>query len=195
MDFEHLYSLGDASIRGALHVNPRDNINDPYALLRREVIPTEPIVFKYSMGGEPKDLISTGHAVLYLLADRVFEIFRENHFTGWASYPVVIYGKKGELITGYQGLAISGKCDPLDNSRSQRILKDPLTPKGKPYYALLGLYFDLNTWDGSDFFVPRSTGYIFVTERVKEAIEKAKMKNFEFKRLTEIERNEALVKK
>jgi hypothetical protein len=52
----------------------------------------------------------------------------------------------------------------------------------------VGLYFDLKTWDGSDIFVPESTGYTIVTEQVKIAIEKAKFKNIYFKRLTEFER-------
>jgi hypothetical protein len=188
MEFEHLYLLGDADLRGALHVCPQETIEDEFALLRGEVKPKVPVVFVHSMGKNPMDLIGTEYPALYLFSDRVFELFRSNGFTGWDTYPVEVYDKDGKLIEGYQGISIYGSCGPIDNSMSEVLLKDPITPKGKPYRVWKGLYFDLDTWDGSDIFVPKTTGFMIVTERVKVAIEKARFKNFDFERLTEIER-------
>lgn len=188
MDFESFYLLGNAGLKGALHVRPRNEIIDPFALLRREIVSSEPIIFEHSSGGEPKDVITTEYPMLYLLSDRVIELFKINQFTGWVTYPVMIYNKNGELINGYQGLAISGICGPLINSKCTKERRDPPTPKGKSYEVWVGLYFDLNHWDGSDFCIPQSTGFKIVTEQVKNAIEKAKFKNFEFKRINEVER-------
>jgi hypothetical protein len=188
MNFEQLYYMGDAQLRGALHVRPRTPITDEFALFRREDIPSEPIVYEYFMGGAPKDLIGTTLVPLKLLSDRVIDLFQENQFTGWSTYPIELYGKKKEKITGYQGFSVSGKCGPIDNSRSKREWREPPVPHGKRYRTWVGLYFDLKTWDGSDIFVPESTGYTIVTEQVKIAIEKAKFKNIYFKRLTEFER-------
>jgi hypothetical protein len=188
MNFEQLYSMSDAGLRGALHVSPRTVITDPYALIRREYIPTEPIIYEYHSGGEPRDLIGTTYAVPKLLSNRVFDLFQENQFTGWATYPIELYGKKKERITGYQGFSVSGRCGKIDNSLSKREWRGPAVPGGPRYKVWVGLYFDLNTWDGSDIFVPASSGLVTVTERVKTAIEKAKFKNISFKRLTEFER-------
>lgn len=71
MEFEHLYLLSDADLRGALHVRPQEKIEDQFALLRGEVKPKVPIVFVRSMGKNPMDLISTEYPALYLFSDRV----------------------------------------------------------------------------------------------------------------------------
>ncbi|MEI6512426.1 MAG: hypothetical protein WCO51_04025, partial [bacterium] len=80
MNFEQLYYMGDAQLRGALHVRPRTPITDEFALFRREDIPSEPIVYEYFMGGAPKDLIGTTLVPLKLLSDRVIDLFQENQF-------------------------------------------------------------------------------------------------------------------
>jgi hypothetical protein len=53
-----------------------------------------------------------------------------------------------------------------------------------------GLFFDPESWDGSDFFMPAErVGYVFVVEAVKRAFERAKIRNVEFKPLDQFERN------
>ena len=187
MDFEQLFYMGNAGLWGALHVNPLTDIKDQYALIRREYIPTEPIIYEYHSGGEPRDLIGTTLPPLKLLSNRVFDLFQENQFTGWATYPIDLYSKKNERITGYQGFSVPGRCGKIDESLSKREWRGPAVPGGARYKVWVGVYFDLNTWDGSDIFVPASSGLVIVTERVKTAIEKAKLKNISFERLTEIE--------
>lgn len=188
MDFSNFYLLSEGFTKGALRLKPRDDIDDPFALIKGELIPEKPIIFEHSEGGEPKDLIGTEFAMVDILSDRVFKLFRENQFTGWATYPVEIYGKNSELIKGFSGLIVLGRCGKLDNSLCKQEWRNPPVPTGKPYQTWVGMYFDLKKWDGSDIFIPESTGYKIVTERVKTAIEKAKFKNITFKRLTEIER-------
>jgi len=51
-----------------------------------------------------------------------------------------------------------------------------------------------DTWDGSDLFLPEGTGYKFVTEEIKTALEKAKIRNIWFERITEIENEDAKLK-
>lgn len=58
-----------------------------------------------------------------------------------------------------------------------------------PYWR--GLYFDPDTWDGSDIFMPGGrTGWVFVLDHVRDALEKAHVKNVAFQRLDEVERSQ-----
>ncbi|GMO62124.1 MAG: hypothetical protein Ta2A_08560 [Treponemataceae bacterium] len=188
MTYPDFYVLGDKGIRGALNVSSISGISrtsDPYAILRHEFIPQSPIVWKRNTGSKPKDCISTSWAVLNLFSDSVFNLFEKCCFTGWDTYQCVVYGKNDELISGYKGLSVTGACGKLAGNLRRKEIR--YNPAGKRYVIFTGLYFDLKTWDGCDFFTPKKSGYIFVTERVKEAVEKAKFTNIEFRNITTIE--------
>ena len=60
-------------------------------------------------------------------------------------------------------------------------------PRGEALPHRIGIRFWPETWDGSDVFVPEASGFVFVTERVRDALTRAKAKNVEFKRITEVE--------
>ena len=185
MEYSDFYSMGEIGLRGALNVSDTDQVSDPYAILRHEYIPPEPIIWHRNIGSTPKDCISTSWAVLDLFSDRVFDLFEEFGFTGWDTYPCVVYGKNKELIPGYKGLSITGTCGKLDDTLRRKEIR--YNPKGEPYPTWIGWYFDLKTWDGNDFFVPGESGAVLVTERVKKAVEKAKFTNIEFRNITTIE--------
>lgn len=52
---------------------------------------------------------------------------------------------------------------------------------------LMKTFYNISTWDGSDLFGGKDTGFIIVTERLKKIIEKAKLKNIEFEELKKYE--------
>lgn len=83
-----------------------------------------------------------------------------------------------------QRFIVSGRCGPILYEKSEVIYED--MPGGRfPRYK--GEYFDPTTSDGSDFFMPTTfTGEKFVFEPVKEALEKANIRNLLFVRLDEI---------
>ena len=88
----------------------------------------------------------------FFFNDRVLNIFKENALTGWAVFPVEVTSPIG-WQTVLHGLAIKGRTGPT------------------PGQSL----FEIDQWDGSDFFTfPR--GYsVIVTERVIAAIESFKI--------------------
>jgi len=91
-------------------------------------------------------------------------------------------------VKGYSGLVVSGRCGAIDNSRSVQVQKAVVgNPKG---HALVwkGLYFAEESWDGSDIFRPPGTGYIFVTEKVRAALDRAKVTNLTCTALADFER-------
>ena len=186
MDFSKLYDMGAAGERTALHVTPRDDVDDPIAIYRGESRPQRPIVFDFMKGASgsiARDLVSTGLTPLLLISNRVVELLRD--FTGWTTYPVELYGKNGELIPGYNGLAVTGRCGPIDDGQSKRRICAPPVPQGRWSRKWFGLYFDQDSWDGADIFVPEGTGITVVVERVKEAMERALVTNVLFRPLTE----------
>ncbi len=188
MEFDELYVMSDALMHGALHLCPRNDIADPFAFLRAETLPSVPVVLEYSSGGKPRDAIGTEVIGVVAYSGRVIQILRDGGVTGWATYPLDIHGKSGEKIEGYHGFAVTGRCGPIDNARSSLEPRPPRVPGGPNVQRWIGLYFAPETWDGSDIFMPEDWGCVFVVEPVKKALEKAKVKNFEFTRLTEFER-------
>lgn len=187
MDFTTLYSMNGGSTYGALYVRPRTPIVDDLTLMKAEALPSEPVVFEYSGGGKPRDVIETEYPILELFSDRIVDVLQNKGFRGWTTYPVIIYGKKGELVEGYHGFAVTGRCGPIDNSLSRQIVVPPPVPQGQPGPGWQGLYFDPDSWDDSDIFTPQG-GWVFVVEAVRKALKRARVKNLYFRSLTEIVR-------
>jgi uncharacterized protein DUF1629 len=186
VDSDTIYQMHNAFLHGALHVQSASEIDDT-ALIRGEITRTEPVVFKRYMGGKPRDLIGTTYGSLFLVSDRILEVLESNGFKGWKTYPVLVYGKQRELIAGCHGFQVIGRCGPLTLEHSTKVWKEPYVPEGEGHYSWRGLYFDPGTWDGNDLFIPEVGTDVLVVEPVKEALERAKVRNIEFTRLAEVE--------
>lgn len=112
----------------------------------------------------------------------------EHRISGWRTYPVNVMDKLGEPQPDYEGLVVTGRCGNVDLARSIVVLSE--YPTGW-YPHFLGHYFEESSWDGSDIFMEtpdsagRVTAHKFVTEKVRLAFEKAKIKNARLERLTE----------
>ncbi|MCK4543254.1 MAG: hypothetical protein KAU17_13555 [Spirochaetales bacterium] len=186
---EEVYSFTDAEEKGVVRVSPVEKKLDAYRILKGEIQIKNPLVFTIMKGKRFKDLVPTGHALLYLISQKVVEVLESNKISGWRTFPADIYDNKNKLITGYYGFVIVGRCGIIDKSQSEIIVKTRNTPKGlrKSEY-LKGYFFDPNTWDGSDIFSPIGTGHIFLLEKVKKLIEKSGLTYFEFNRIADIER-------
>ncbi len=102
------------------------------------------------------------------------------------TYPVEVYGRKGEPLPGYHGFAVTGSECRRDRSRSQ-ILTKQAVPGGRPFQVYKGLYFYEEDWDDSDIFEVSSCGGTVVTEKVYKIFKKAKVTNVRFTPLPEVE--------
>lgn len=185
--FDHIYTLDDPLTKrhfvGRLDFNPKHG--QDFSLIRAELKPPTPLLIYYAAGSSiPADVIWCT-SFLPLISQRVIDLFSEQGFTGWTTYPVELHGKDGNIIPDYYGLAITGRCGSLDFSRSIEVLKD--YPAGK-FPVRRGLFFDPQSWDGSHFFM--ATDYyrwIFVTHPVKASFEQGKVRNAIFTSLPEVE--------
>ena len=92
----------------------------------------------------------------FIISDRTVNLLEDNHITGWKTFPVEIYDKKGNLISGYQGFSVTGRGGS--------------TKDGK---------YKISQWDGSDIFMI-GNGMHHVIERVKILLEENKIDAAEF---------------
>jgi hypothetical protein len=49
------------------------------------------------------------------------------------------------------------------------------------------MHVGLDKWDGSDFFMPGETGFIIITERVRDLFVSNKFSNMSFENLADME--------
>lgn len=145
------------------------------------------VQFCWLQGRKVYDVIPTGYAGVYLVSEKIQSILKDSGFKGFNFRHVTLTNKKNELIHGYQLLSIVSKVGPIINEKSARKMMPPLVSWGDYYEAYIGLYFDTSTWDGSDFFYPEGTSYIFVVEDVKRLFEEHNVTNCQFHKVVELE--------
>jgi hypothetical protein len=172
----------------ALRVRPQALRHEVGQLVRSEVRPSEPVRFTHAEGRTPHDLVGTTYAGLKLVSERFVGTLRDHGFTGWTTFPARVALKDGTELQGYSGLAVAGRCGPIDDGLSQKIMLPSPVPGGRSAPGLRGLCFPPDSWDGSDLFVAQGFIGIFMTEPVKDALKASAITNVEFHRLAEIER-------
>ena len=190
-EISDFYLFGNAMRRTALHLRPVEPDIDDGAIVRAHMMPDEPVVFEHSSCSRPMDLAGTEFPGMDLLSSRAIDLMRDHGFAGWRTYEVQVTGKNKESVKGYHGLQVHGRCGPIDDSKSRPVWRDPVVEGGPRFQVRLGHYFDVDTWDGNDFFMPEEVGgrenlLIYVTDRVKRAFEKAKLTNVKFEQVTEV---------
>ena len=153
-----------------------------------------PVVFKQEKesGKRFSDLLDTGHSNLYLISDRMKTVLEENNLTGWQTYPIKLYDKKGNEIFGYHGFSVVGHCGPKRYEKS-KIIEKQFIPKGPVVKYYKGVFFD--DWDGSDFFTPEESFMIFITKKSADVLKKNKITNFWLENLADYETDVTNVKK
>lgn len=183
--FDKVYQLGNPMARQPYRGEMKLRHPEQFSFMRCESRPKKPVRITYDCGEAiPKDTFWTSAGPPLVVNHRFLDVLLESRFIGWGTYPVEVHAKGGEVVPGYHGLCISGRCGPILNEKSEVIYED--YPGGRfPCYK--GRYFDPSTWDGSDFFMESTfTGTMFVLEPVRDALMKAKIRNLLFRRVDEI---------
>ena len=187
-DFRQYYALSDADSRGALVVEDGSGSGlDGRRLLRGLERPEAPVLLVPALGRKPLDLIVGTDIATMLISSSVARTLEETGLTGWSTYPVDLRDAAGRTIDRYAGLSVLGRCGPLVRATEPE-WQPPLVPGAKPYKVWVGISFPPDSWDGSDFFMAEDeTMWVFATDRVRSAIEARRFRNFEFRRITEIQ--------
>lgn len=151
-----------------------------------------PITFKQAYGKKLTDILDTGWPCLYLISDRMKSILEENCLTGWRTFPIKLYDKKGNEISGYQGFSLTGQCGPTIYKKST-IFEKRLVPTGPICRFYKGIFID--SWDGSDFFTPKETYHTLITKKTEKVLKENKITNMRTENLAECETDVYNVKK
>ncbi|MDD5760082.1 MAG: hypothetical protein PHI06_13485 [Desulfobulbaceae bacterium] len=191
LDYNKMYRLNDPIASKPLRLSYEgysDWLTKEQAieLFRGRLALNAPLKLGAYMGGKATDFLWSGLVPLVCISNRVFELLRMNNITGWTTYPVEVYGRRGEPLPGYHGFAVTGSECRRDRSRSQVITKQAV-PGGKPFEMYKGLYFKEEDWDGSDIFRVSSYGGTIVTEKVYKILKRAKVTNVKLTSLPEVE--------
>jgi hypothetical protein len=194
--FANLYSLDDP-VANRPYRGKVDWHDMSVEVSRAELAPRGTLSVGWAMGSAtPSEIIWTTSLAVIVHA-RIIDIFDRNGFTGWTTHPVQVSSKSGELIHDYFVLGISGRCGPVDLSRSAIELRE--YPGGwVPHFR--GHYFAPDTWDGSDLFMhsPDALGNVslarFITDPVRKALKRAAIPNLRIDRLTDITADVAVYK-
>ena len=104
-----------------------------------------PVIYRNEKGKKMRDMLDMRFdGNCFLISDRMKVLMEENQITGWKSYPVIVYDKKGNEMLGYHGFTVTGK------GGNTSMLK-PWAEIGmdeRPSFIL----WDKCLWDGSDVF-------------------------------------------
>jgi hypothetical protein len=193
VDYSKVYLFDDPREEEAMRAEIAGHSEfDAFELLHKggEIV-KEPVWFKYDSGGEAEDVIYTQSILTYLVSEKIVSILEDSKFTGWSTYPINLYDEKLNNLTGYVGLSITGKASTVDKERSIREkLELPDVNNSKLYSQRVGVYFEEDEYDGSDFFTPSGSGMIIVSEGVVKAFEKNEVTNAKFIPCNEVTRFE-----
>lgn len=161
-------------------------VDDSRLLTRGEIAtPKDALVARWSMGGKaPTDVIWTTSAHPIIVHARVVDLLLDHRFTGWGTYPVEVYGRSGEVHPDYHGLIFRGRCGLIDHSKSEEVMRQ-MPAKVVPF--LRGLYFDTETWDGSDFFMPGVEKWRLITGDVARVVLGAKVRGIYLEAAADVE--------
>lgn len=186
ISFDEFYIMRHIMDKNAFTVKAKESAvyyEKAMDLFTGNIMPESPIVFLKDRGRKIGDLIETDGYGIVLLSDRMINTLREGNFTGWSTFPVEVYDAKGEIINGYSGFSVLGKCGHYDKSLAKDVMLPG--PLGNLLPKKIGFFFEPSSWDGSDIFNSEGTWLMVVTGSVKEAIENIKATNIQFIRLTE----------
>ena len=184
--FQNIFALGEPFATRPFRGSLREAAPalDHYALASGQVVPCEPVRIVPYGGRELTDFIWTDAAVIRLVSQRLLELLRASGIGGWSTFPVEVSGWRGETISGFEGLSVTGRCGKINPAMSTPIQKR--LPGGSfPYFR--GYFFKPETWDGSDVFAPEGTSDIFVTRAVYDSLRDAHARNVAYRPLMEIE--------
>ena len=193
MDIKDFFSFGSKPLSSTIQASAvglkadENGVSDYWNLIKGKYAGIDfPVIFKQEYGKKLTDILNTGWPNLYLISDRMKAILEENGLTGWQTFPIKLYDKKGNGIIGYHGFSIVGSCGPTSFAKSE-IIEKRMVPTGPICKYYKGIFIDLNKWDESDFFTPEKTYQIIITKKSADILKKNKITNMRLENLAEYE--------
>ena len=148
----------------------------------------------YFMGKKEGDYYYDVLLLVHIVSPRFLEILNNEKVTGFRSQDIEFSGwydrttRKPLNIDGsvYKEIVITGKGGYLLDLQGNDVPRCPKCGKLETFGICAYHGFTTDYWDGSDMFILKNwPGVLIVTEKVKKAVEKNKLKNIKFIKLSE----------
>ena len=163
---------------------------DYAAIHRGETLAEKNISFIPFMGKRFYDLMIPASPYPLLISQRVIDIFKLEGITGWEATPVKVLGHED---LNYSVLTVLGRCGKI-NQRGERVsIMYPNGSIAKLTPAYKGWSFDINSWGGSDIFLPANNHTILVTKKVRDILVRNKATNILLRKISDIIVPEAIL--
>ena len=143
---------------------------------------------------EGDSFLHVGGCACHVVSLKLLKLLSENEISGFLQNEIECtgwYDKNGKLLdkncSKYKELIVTGRAGYLKNRNGKEIPKCPRCGAKNILKAKKEKGFIIDEgWDGSDMFYFKNwIGVIIVTEKVKQLLEKNKMKNVIFEKLDE----------
>ncbi|GCC50441.1 hypothetical protein SanaruYs_06560 [Chryseotalea sanaruensis] len=192
IDFGNFFSMALGDSRGALQFRMSDTRFKPEDLFKYNQVNSQDVILLNQVRGKKKyDFLTSGFAYLNIASSKFWNVIEKHNLIGIRSIGV---SSPDLNDSEYRLCSIVGKCGPKIDSLSVQIDRPfPLDPS-RTYKTWAGLYFDLKSWDGSDFFSPEGTYYTLITRRAKEVLIENKITNVSFTPITQVENFDLLLR-
>jgi hypothetical protein len=152
---------------------------------------TAPAVrWRRSRGTRIGDVVWTDFVGLVLISDDLAGQLRQRGITGWSPFPTECVNSPE--LSRYVVCQVQGRSGGVRFDRGTWIRHEEAAGPWKS--VLRGLFFDENTWDGSDIFCPAGTGFMVVTEKVVDVIRAFDTRNVGITPMTDVEIPELVVR-
>lgn len=177
------YSFDDPLISRYYRGEP--SITLDYHNLTRSILKLNaPLIIRHCMGGKiPYEIFyTTGNTCC--VHKKIIDIFTKENISGWDTYDVLVYDKKGIEYNDYSGLSIKGNCGPILYKDYKVVYCE--YPAGI-FPKIQGISFDIDKWDRSDLFMFSNINYWLVTEKFCNIFRKYKIKNVKFTPLFQVQ--------
>ncbi|MBE6190134.1 MAG: hypothetical protein E7145_04240 [Rikenellaceae bacterium] len=122
-----------------------------------------------------------------LISDRLKQLLFDNNITGWKSYPIRMYDKRGNEVYGYSGFSVTGRCGGTLEYRTDKVCY------ANGYRFFEGLSFDIAQWDGSDIFMVNGNRSIIITKLVYKLFKAHKIDAIDMCALPEYDHGHILI--
>lgn len=188
--FSNFFIVDDPLSKKNFRGKITDQINNPWLLIRSE-IDLDKLTIEHLEGGqEPGSLFWNQVNDPFCIHNDLLDILRKNEISGWSAIPVTIESKNGIKNSSFSALKIHGRANAIDYLESDVVFVQ--TPRGRSA-SFKGLYFEPESWDGSDLFMSRSdnygksTAFVYASKKLVEIFKKAKVKNIKFTNFNDFE--------
>ena len=191
VDYNRLYEFGDPFQSRPYRLVDRLPVGSwpgarSHLLAHGKLCLGEPLRYDADSGSRATDVLWSQDPLHFCISGQLVRLLKKNEITGWSTFPVEVYDRKGAVLPDYHGFAVTGGICDQDFDRS--VPFDNEMPGGHfTYYR--GIYFYESQWNGSDMFWI-GAGIPVCADKVYRLFTKHKIGNIRFTPLPEYEESE-----